>query len=302
MHSTTLSLSSPSSLTASETWKWGRFSFHTPPPERFPKRSRIICAAGGRKEDDYHDTLRALKSRGRYPRKSLGQHYMLNSSINEQLAYLAEVKEGDVILEIGPGTGSLTNVLLNAGAVVVAVEKVLQEDFTKCRINEHLGAFLERKKSVESDSKYAKVVSNIPFNISTDVVKLLLPMGNIFSEVILLLQDETASRFADAPLGTPEYRPINIFVNFYSGEMFCEFVEVFDSFLLAVMKTKSSVNSAFNGKRKMLRKSLQHICTSIEIEKALEDAGLPATEYKIVFFSLLKLLQIHSLSVANDSS
>lgn len=49
---------------------------------------------------------------------------MLSSSINEELVNVAGVGEGDVVLEIGPGTGSLTNVLINAGAMVVAVEKV----------------------------------------------------------------------------------------------------------------------------------------------------------------------------------
>lgn len=50
---------------------------------------------------------------------------MLNSSINEELVDAADVKEGDVVLEIGPGTGSLTNTLLNSGATVLAVEKVI---------------------------------------------------------------------------------------------------------------------------------------------------------------------------------
>lgn len=45
------------------------------------------------------------------------------------------------------------------------------------------------------------------------------------------------------------------------------------------------VNSAFNGKRKMLRKSLQHICTSSEIEKALEDSSLPPTVRHIYLYS-----------------
>lgn len=49
---------------------------------------------------------------------------MLNASINEELAAAANVKEGDIVLEIGPGTGSLTNVLVNAGATVLAIEKV----------------------------------------------------------------------------------------------------------------------------------------------------------------------------------
>lgn len=49
---------------------------------------------------------------------------MLNNDINEQLVAAAGVKDGDVVMEIGPGTGSLTNVLLNAGATVLAIEKV----------------------------------------------------------------------------------------------------------------------------------------------------------------------------------
>lgn len=53
------------------------------------------------------------------------QHYMLNNEINEQLVHTSSVEEGDLVLEIGPGTGSLTNALINAGATVLAIEKVL---------------------------------------------------------------------------------------------------------------------------------------------------------------------------------
>lgn len=52
---------------------------------------------------------------------------MLNSDINDQLASAADVKEGDFVLEIGPGTGSLTNVLINLGATVLAIEKVCSQ-------------------------------------------------------------------------------------------------------------------------------------------------------------------------------
>lgn len=51
---------------------------------------------------------------------------MLNNDINEQLVNAAGVKEGDVVLEIGPGTGSLTNVLIHAGATVLGIEKVIE--------------------------------------------------------------------------------------------------------------------------------------------------------------------------------
>lgn len=49
---------------------------------------------------------------------------MVNGSVNEELVAAANVKQGDVVLEIGPGTGSLTNALVEAGATVLAIEKV----------------------------------------------------------------------------------------------------------------------------------------------------------------------------------
>ncbi|KAK8565857.1 hypothetical protein V6N13_020933 [Hibiscus sabdariffa] len=278
----------------------------------------VVSASRRSRDDDYHATLKALNSKGRFPRKSLGQHYMLNSEINEQLVRAANVDEGHVVLEIGPGTGSLTNVLIHSGATVLAIEKdphmvalvkerfestnrfkVLQEDFVKCHIRSHISPMLESRKALNESLLRAKVVSNLPFNISTDVIKLLLPMGDIFSEVVLLLQEETAVRLVESSLRTSEYRPINIFVNFYSEPEYNFSVPRTNFFpqpnvdaavvtfklkqapeYPSVASTKSffsMVNSAFNGKRKMLRRSLQHICPSNEIERALGDAGLPTT-------------------------
>lgn len=283
-----------------------------------PASLHVVCASRKGRDDDYHATLKALNSKGRFPRKSLGQHYMLNPEINEQLARAANVEEGDVVLEIGPGTGSLTNVLINSGATVLAIEKdphmvdlvrerfettdkfkVLQEDFVKCHIRSHISPILENRKALNVSLIRAKVVSNLPFNISTDVIKLLLPMGDIFSEVVLLLQEETAVRLVESSLRTSEYRPINVFVNFYSEPEYNFRVPRTNFFpqpnvdaavvtfrlkqapdYPSVASTKSffsMVHSAFNGKRKMLRRSLQHICPSNEIERALGDAGLPTT-------------------------
>ncbi|KAK4748454.1 hypothetical protein SAY87_015040 [Trapa incisa] len=278
----------------------------------------IACAKGApsRNPDDYHATLRALNRRGRTPRKSLGQHYMLNNEINEQLVASSSVEEGDLVLEIGPGTGSLTNVLINAGVTVLAIEKdphmaslvnerfagndklkVLQEDFVKCHIRSHISSLLASMKPSRK-SRYAKVVSNIPFNISTDVVKQVLPMGDIFSEVVLLLQEETANRLSVLSPGTSEYRPINVFVNFYSVPEYIANVPRSNFFPqpkvdAAIVRFKlkqaaeyppvtstksffSMVKSAFNGKRKMLRKSLQHLNTAVDIENALVGIGLPS--------------------------
>ncbi|KAG0474187.1 hypothetical protein HPP92_016044 [Vanilla planifolia] len=194
---------------------------------------------------------------------------------------------------------------------------VLVEDITRCHVGSHVRSFLG-KWNPGKVTKCAKVVSNIPFNISTDVVKLLLPMGDLFSDVVLLLQDETALRLVELQLRSPEYRPINLFVSFYSDAEYMFKVGRENFFPkpkanipmdsnnklkargnvaqvdAAVVKFKlkqnseypqvssrkgffSMVKSAFNGKRKMLRKSLQHICSAQEIEDALKTISLPVT-------------------------
>ncbi|XP_059312816.1 ribosomal RNA small subunit methyltransferase, chloroplastic-like isoform X2 [Lycium ferocissimum] len=238
-------------------------------------------------EDDYYATLKALNSKGRFPRKSLGQHYMLNSSVNEELVAAADVQEGDLVVEIGPGTGSLTNVLVNSGATVLAIEKdpymaalvterfssldcvkVLQEDFTKCHIRSHLSTVSQSARNSSGvKPQYAK--------------------------------EEAAVRMVDSSLRSSEYRPINIFINFYSDPEYKFKVPRTNFFPqpkvdAAVVSFRlkqpvdyppvssaksffSMVNCAFNGKRKMLRKTLQHICPSLEIEEALVSAGLPST-------------------------
>ncbi|KAK8461864.1 hypothetical protein SEVIR_1G106100v4 [Setaria viridis] len=281
------------------------------------RAATVTDAAPGPGADDYHSTIRSLNSRGRHvPRKSLGQNYMLNSKVNEELVAAAGVEEGDFVLEIGPGTGSLTAALLEAGATVFAVEKdkhmatlvkdrfgsterlkIIEEDITKFHIRSHFLPFM--KEEYHATKKHAKVVSNLPFNVSTEVVKLLLPMGDVFSIVVLMLQDETAVRLAGASIKTSEYRPINVFVNFYSEpeykfrvdrENFFPRPKVDGAVISFKLKKAeeyppvgsaksffSMVNSAFNGKRKMLRKSLQHLCSSSEIEAALHNLGLPVT-------------------------
>nr|DAD18779.1 TPA_asm: hypothetical protein HUJ06_020242 [Nelumbo nucifera] len=243
--------------------------------------------ASARSEDDYHATLKALKSRGLTPRKSLGQDPHMALHVRERFSSIDQLT-------------------------------VLQEDFTRCHIRSHMISLLQNAKSSGRNSKYAKVVSNIPFNISTDVVKQLLPMGDIFSEVVLLLQEETALRLVDASLRSSEYRPINIFVNFYSDPEY-KFKVLRSNFFpqpnvdaaVVTFKLKeaaeyppvastksffSMVNSAFNGKRKMLRRSLQHICTSLEVERALESVGLPVTS-RPEELTLDDFVRLHNLIV-----
>ncbi|KAL2460739.1 Ribosomal RNA adenine dimethylase family protein [Abeliophyllum distichum] len=177
---------------------------------------------------------------------------------------------------------------------------------------------LASKIPLDGNLPCAKVVSNLPFNISTDVIKLLLPMGDIFSDVVLLLQDEAALRLVDSSSKSSEYRPINVFINFYADPEYkfkvprtnffpqpkvdaavvaFRLKQITDYPQVSTIKSFfSMVNSAFNGKRKMLRKSLQHICSSSEIEAALCSGGLPPTA-RPEELTLEDFVKLHNLIV-----
>ncbi|XP_011628371.1 ribosomal RNA small subunit methyltransferase, chloroplastic isoform X2 [Amborella trichopoda] len=256
------------------------------------RRCEKLCTVNARREDDYHATLKALQSRGRTPRKSLGQ-----------VPWLLQLRRIHIWLCI----------------LVIDLEtQVLQEDFTRCHIRLHLSSLLGCDGSTGNRPNSTKVVANIPFNITTDVVKQLLPMGDILSQVVLLVQDETALRLVDASLGTSEYRPINIFVNFYSDAEYKFKVPRTNFFpqpnvdgAVVSFKLKqpadypeisspktffSMVNSAFNGKRKMLRRSLQHFYASDAIEEALSNMGLPTTS-RPGELTLENFVRLHNLLV-----
>lgn len=287
-----------------------RASAGRPPPHHAPPSKK--------KKDDFHGTLQALQSKNRVPKKWLGQHYMVNQEINEKLVETANIEKNDLVLEIGPGTGALTNYLVEAGAHVIAVEKdpamaelimerfqgsgrveVVQEDFMKWPIRSSIDHVKESLSAKGIPFTLAKVVSNLPFNITTPVVKRILPMGDIFSSMVLLIQDETASRLVDASPQSNAYRPVSLFVQFFSDAQYILKVSRNNFFprpnvdaAVVTFKIKQApeypsvlsarsfftlVNSAFGGKRKMLRNSLQHLYPSADIREALKLVDLVET-------------------------
>lgn len=284
---------------------------------RHSPRLGIVCEVQS-KGDSVQSTLRALKSQNHRPKKWLGQHYMVNEQVNIDMVEAAGIQPGDLVLEIGPGTGSLTNALVDVGANIIAVEKdpdmavlvaerfgntgqveVIKEDFVKWPAAAYMQQALEERFGVSEPPRRAKVIANLPFNITTQVVKQLLPLGSTFSHIILLLQDEAAIRLVDASPDCDEYRPISLLVNFFSVPEYKFRVERDNffpqpnvdagvvSFALKqgseyprVASTKSFftlVNSAFNGKRKMLRNSLQHLHSPAVTQAALTSIGLLET-------------------------
>src|SRR3990167_5572033 len=125
-------------------------------------------------------------------KKSLGQHFLRAKPYLQAVADAAHIKEGDTVLEIGPGEGSLTSVILERGAKVVAIEK-------DSRLIEPLREKFADKdfEAVEADAlefepkfKNYKVVGNIPYYITGALLKKFLSGAAQPTTLVFLLQKE----------------------------------------------------------------------------------------------------------------
>lgn len=140
------------------------------------------------------------------PKKSLGQHWLHDTSILDGICDSANVEAGDTVLEIGPGLGTLTKQLLERGANVVAVEfdHELAEQLKKRLV----GSPTDNLTVVEQDilkfdltklPKNYKVVANIPYYLTSNLVRLLCESKNPWSTAVLLMQKEVAERAVAKP-------------------------------------------------------------------------------------------------------
>ena len=139
-------------------------------------------------------------------KKSLGQHFLHNAHYLSLIADTAYLKEGERVLEVGPGEGALTRELLARGAQVIAVEKdhrlipILKKTFAKEIRKKQLmlveGDALELSFSdLKIRGKY-KVVANIPYYITGALIKKFLSEKRSATSLVLLVQKEVAERIA----------------------------------------------------------------------------------------------------------
>lgn len=134
--------------------------------------------------------------------KSLGQHWLVDASSLRAMISAGEISSGEEVLEVGPGLGALTDLLLEAGANVTAVEydKRLIEGLEAKFANElalEEGDILQFDlSSMKSDYK---VVANIPYYLTSKLLRNLLESENQPVLIALLVQKEVAERIAAEP-------------------------------------------------------------------------------------------------------
>ena len=158
-------------------------------------------------DQDFLPTLRNVMAKHEiYAKKSLGQHFLLDTNLTDKIARVANVK-GSTVIEIGPGPGGLTrSLLMNGAKKIIAIEKD-----PRC-----LAALLELQSFysdsliiVEADamnidlsqigSKPFNIVANLPYNISTPLLIGWLQKINSISQMTLTFQKEVADRLVASP-------------------------------------------------------------------------------------------------------
>ncbi|KEH94289.1 16S rRNA (adenine(1518)-N(6)/adenine(1519)-N(6))-dimethyltransferase RsmA [Clostridium massiliodielmoense] len=236
--------------------------------------------------------------------KSLGQNFLTDQNVLDDIVNGSNVCEEDFVIEIGPGVGTLTKELLKKAKRVCAIEldsdlipilteelkgfpnfELIHKDALKVDFNELIG-----------DEKSVKVVANLPYYVTTPIIARLLKEGYKFKSLTIMIQKEVAERIASEP-NCKEYGALSILVQYYCDTEILRKVPPtcfipqpkVDSIIIKLdrldeprVKVKDKelffkiVRQSFNMRRKTLRNAIKSLgeVSGENIEKVFNDAGI----------------------------
>ena len=240
-----------------------------------------------------------------YFKKSLGQNFIYDENILENIVNCANISKDDFVLEIGAGDGSLTKYLVDKSKFLVSVEidkrlsPILLEKFSSCDnfylftadfltldFNKIINVFNEKNFNIEKNS--IKVVANIPYYITSPIIMSLLA-NDYISTITLMIQKEVADRITSS-INSKNYGILTVITNYYADAK-SEFI-VNKEFFFPTPKVDSSVitlkkhnkynlsadfqknlfkiiNNSFNERRKKVINSISNV-SNFDKNKLLE--------------------------------
>ena len=230
-------------------------------------------------------------------RKRFGQNFLHDSNVIHKIIEAISPKPTDTIFEIGPGHGALTSKLDQATAdlTVVEIDRDLAANISNLypQINLVISDILKYDFSAWQPTQPARVVGNLPYNISTPLLFRLFTTLEKISDMHFMLQVEVVNRLAAAP-ASADYGRLSIMSQYH-----CEIEKLFEvpptAFIPAPKVTSAIVrlrpkknpvkatdeklfseivSAAFGQRRKTIRNSLKPIMSSEQLEKAGIDPGI----------------------------
>ncbi len=164
-----------------------------------------------------------LKKYSIRPSKLLGQNFLLDENVIRNIVDVLDPIKGEIIVEIGPGLGALTSVILGRGAYVVGVER---DRNLIAILEKELGVYKDNFKVIEDDilkfdfnkyfaSRKVRIVGNLPYYLTSPLIFRLFEQCANITSAILMVQKEVADRILATP-GTPEYGRLTVAVRFFA--------------------------------------------------------------------------------------
>ena len=241
------------------------------------------------------------------PAKRLGQHFLMDKGIMMVIVRIAEVNSRDTVVEVGPGLGEMTKLLASKAKRVIAIE--VDESMVallKERLDEYDNIVLHRGDALKFDflnesrkwGEKLKVVSNLPYNISTQLLFRFVEMREAFSGITLMLQKEVAERIVAIP-GGRQYGVLSVLLQIYCDASIQRIVPPSSFFPRPKVESavvrfdflqkprveieyeaifRKVVKASFGHRRKTLKNSLKHVdffnLEGEKIEVNLRKAGI----------------------------
>lgn len=236
---------------------------------------------------------------GMKPKKRFGQHFLTSQSIISRIIGLSGVKKGDKVLEIGPGKGALTKLLVELGVQLTVVEfdpdmvQYIQENYPSVQVIHQDASTINWEDIVPKMEKWF-CLSNLPYNVGTKIVQNLLLQRHLFCSFTFMLQKEVGLRMLAEP-NDKKRGSLSSFVQFHAevkkgflvppGAFFpppkVDSIVIYLSpketpdYFPASAENFQIVNRAiFTHQRKSLRNSLRAVFTREEVQIVEEETKL----------------------------
>ena len=158
--------------------------------------------------------------------KKFGQNFLVDSNVLENIIEKAGITEDDLVLEIGPGIGTMTQYLCESAREVVAIEidetlipilNYTLEDYDNVEIinDDALKTDIEKIVKKKNGGKPIKVVANLPYYITTPIIMELLEGKAPIESITIMVQKEVAERMQTGP-GSKDYGALSLAVQYYA--------------------------------------------------------------------------------------
>ena len=256
------------------------------------------------------NTIEVLQKYNFVFQKKFGQNFLIDTHVLDKIIGSAEITKDDVVLEIGPGIGTMTQYLACAAKKVIAVEidkaliPILEDtlsEYENVRVINHdvLKVDIAKLAEEENGGKPIKVVANLPYYITTPIIMGLFENHVPIKSITVMVQKEVADRMQVGP-GTKDYGALSLAVQYYAKPYIVANVppncfmprpkvgsavirlERYENPPVTVEDEKLMfrlIRASFNQRRKTLVNGLKNSqeldFSKEEIEKAMAETGIP---------------------------